>query len=97
MMYDHDHDNDSVTPGSDIMAMDVNPILPPGARYNVQRFIFVRELCTLDLIRRDHQYSRGKINPIFDNSLTELDSEVKKETKDTAAAPYNTTRRLRLQ
>jgi len=32
-----------------------------------------------------------RINPIFDNSLTELDSEVKRETKDTVAAPHNTT------
>jgi hypothetical protein len=33
-----------------------------------------------------------RINPIFDNSLTELDSKcVKKETKDAIAAPHNTT------
>jgi hypothetical protein len=35
--------------------MDANHILLPGAGYNVQRLGFVRELCTLDLIRRDHQ------------------------------------------
>lgn len=62
----HDDDNDSVTPGSlgsDIMVMDVNPIISPGAPYNAQRLNFVRELCTLDLIRRDHQCCRGEDQP----------------------------------
>jgi len=59
-----------VTLASDVIAiaMDVNPIVPSGN--------FARELCTLDLIILGAITStvEVRINPIFDNSLTELDS-----------------------
>jgi hypothetical protein len=74
-------DNDSATPGpplaSDIMAMDVNPILSPGAPgIMFSSSILFGNYAPLISLGAITNTVEVRINPIFDNSLTEWDSEV---------------------